>query len=149
MRKKIKISYLLLGIGVGIIITGIIYSAFPKVEYVDLNDEMIIEKAKDLGMTNIKDSLVMEDSHKEEPEQKTEEKLKPGDEYKDIIIEEGEILQDIVDKLYDNGLIDNKEEFILLAEDKMVDKKFVYGKYRIKYNTSYSTIIKMLTEIVK
>lgn len=153
MIKKAKTTYLILGLGIGIIISSTFYSFFPQIEKVDLSDAIIIERAIELGMVNIKESINIEKIEenveketKEIMETKNEDQAIQNDLYVEIKIEKGEILQDVVNKLFDLKLIDNKEEFILLSEDKMRDKMFAYGTYSIKINTSYSTIIKILTK---
>lgn len=145
MEKKIKLTYLLLGLGIGILFTSTLYSIFPNIEYIELDDDIIIEKARDLGMVSLKDSIDLE----KPPNDKDDSEV--GDdhkviEYVDCVVEKGDTLEDVASKLYELNLIDDKEEFILFTEDKNLDKKFNYGTFQIKYNTSYSTIIKILTD---
>lgn len=145
MTKKSKITYLTLGIGIGIIIASTFYSFYPQIEQEELSDDIIMERAIELGMINLKESINILQSE-EEKTNKDKDQVSKDELYVEISIEKGEILQDIADKLFNLELIDNKEEFILLAEDKMRDKLFSYGTYEIKMNTSYSTIIKILTK---
>lgn len=150
MTKKSKITYLTLGIGIGIIITSTFYSFFPQIELEELSDDIITERAIDLGMINLKESINIvqpqKEKNDEEKSDKDKEQIPIEELYIQIIVDKGEVLQDIADKLFTLELIDNKEEFILLAEDKMRDRLFSYGTYDIKMNTSYSTIIKILTK---
>lgn len=141
--RKIKIAYLLLGIGVGIILVNGLYFLHPEVKYKDLSDEMVIERAKELGYISFKDSLVKENQTTEIMESKDKEAIPK---LVKITIKEGDNLSDIAERLFEANLIDDKEEFINLAVDKMMDKQFAYGIFDIKYNTSYSTIIKLLTK---
>lgn len=60
MNRKMKLSFLLLGLGIGILSTNFIYYINPKVEHKDLKDEEIIEQAKDLGMVFVKDTIQIE-----------------------------------------------------------------------------------------
>lgn len=143
MNEKIKITYLLLGIGIGIILASTLYSFYPKIEYRDLSDDIIIEKARKLGMVGIKESIDV--GNYKDKITETNNNLESKEEYIEIVVEKGDNLIDIANNLFKLGLIDNIDEFILLAEDKMVDKNFIYGTYRIKFNTSYSTIINILT----
>lgn len=140
--KKIKRAYLLLGMGIGIILVSILYSLCPQVKYRDLNDEMIIERAKELGYISLKESILKE--KKIEQKMEAEEVIEEKEESVEITIVEGDSLSDIAEKLLNAGLINRKDEFISLAEEKMVDKKFSYGVFHIKYNTSYSSIIQLL-----
>lgn len=57
MEKRNKILYLIMGIGIGIVISSTLYSFFPVTKYVELSDDIIIEKAKALGMVSLKESL--------------------------------------------------------------------------------------------
>lgn len=149
MKKRTKLAYLVLGIGIGIIVSSTLYSILPNVKYIELSDDIIRKKARELGMINLKESINLDNSSKEKNQNKNEvatENVLEKDEYVIIEIEKGYTLEDVAKNLFKSGLIDNEEEFILLAEDKTLDKKFNYGKFKIKYNTSYSTIIKILTE---
>ena len=46
MEKRNKILYLIMGIGIGIVISSTLYSFFPVTKYVELSDDIIIEKQK-------------------------------------------------------------------------------------------------------
>lgn len=146
MTKISKITYLVLGLGIGIIISSTFYSFYPRIKQVELSDDIIIQRAIELGMVSLKESINTDQIVKEKIELENEEVSK-DELYIKIKIEKGDILKDVAEKLFSLNLIDNKEEFILLAEDKMVDKLFAYGTYDIKMNTSYSTIIKILTKL--
>ena len=61
---KNKIYYLLLGIGLGIIITSSMNIVFNKAEKIEYTDEQIIEKAKSLGMISIKENIENNDKEK-------------------------------------------------------------------------------------
>lgn len=145
MEKKNKLTYLLLGLGIGILFTSTLYSIFPNIEYIELDDDIIIEKARDLGMVSLKDSIDLEKPPKDKDDSEVGDDHKVI-EYVDCVVEKGDTLEDVASKLYELNLIDDKEEFILFTEDKNLDKKFNYGTFQIKYNTSYSTIIKILTD---
>ena len=58
--KKIKLTYLLLGMGIGVILVNSLYLLCPKIEYIDLSDEMIIDKAKELGYISLKENIMKE-----------------------------------------------------------------------------------------
>lgn len=60
MEKKAKIIYLTLGIGIGIVITSTLYSFYPVTKFVEISDDIIIERARELGMVTLKESLNME-----------------------------------------------------------------------------------------
>lgn len=145
MERRYKLSYLILGIGIGILVTSTLYSNFPNVKYVEFTDDIIIEKAKELGMVNLKESINLDNLSNNEKKVK-DETVTEKEEYIKFEIIKGETLEDVASNLFNLGIIDNKKEFIQLAEDKTLDKMFNYGVYELKFNLSYSTIIKILTE---
>lgn len=275
MEKRTKITYLILGIGIGIVITSTIYSFFPLVKFVELSDDIIISRAKELGMVSLKESIEterkedikdaedtenievedtaqddsednkdieveikndvkvenerdnevivnydnkvetkreneidfksdnsieakkdnevninninkeedkkdyeiepiednevipvednqvdIEDSNKVEPidENKTEnvedEKIEPivdidgateEDKPKKLVVKKGENLRDIANSLFELGLIDNVEKFMLFVKNNGYDRILRFGEYEINLNTDYNDIIKILT----
>ena len=167
MIKKTKIAFLTLGIGIGIIISSTLNSLYPKIKLIELEDEMIIERARELGMVNLKDSIKV-DIPKETPKETPKEALKDesleqiendvslavDDELEEIeeieiVVESGLILTEVATKLYDTKLIEDKDDFISFVRNKKLDKKIITGIYRIKYNSSYEEIIQILTNIPK
>lgn len=160
MDKKIKITYLFLGVGIGIIIASTLYSFYPKIEYMDLTDDIIMERARGLGMVGLKESIdvinmeeladeenTMEsanDEMKEVPKDIEEIKVEVGE--REIVVESGSSLTRVSKQLYNADLIDNIDEFILFVKDKKLDKKIVTGRYKIELNSSYDEIIEILTK---
>ncbi len=61
---KNKIYYMLLGLGLGIIISSSLNIVFNKTETVEYTDEQIKEKAKNLGMISIKENIENNDKEK-------------------------------------------------------------------------------------
>lgn len=149
MEKKSKIIYLILGLGIGIILTNILYSFYPIIKYTDLSDDMIIERARDLGMVSLKESIDI-NLEKEKAiaplveEEIIEEEI-PEETEVEIVIKSGENLTQIGRKLFELGVIDNEKEFIQLGKDKKLSTKFIVGTYKIKTNTDYDTIMDILT----
>lgn len=145
---KNKLIYLILGIGIGIILTNIVYSLYPKVEYVDLSDDKIIERAMDLGMVKLKESIKIEKSPVEKKEEiKEPEDLKEEEHVlkKEIVIESGSDLSTVAKKLYNENLIQDQEGFIFYVRGKGLDRKIITGIYIIEKGSSYSEIISILT----
>lgn len=156
MFNKRRLPFLLLGIGIGIILTNIIYKFNPTIEYRENSEKEIIEQATDLGMVFIKENIEMpseieEDSKKlEEKEGKGEkEKVKNKSIGKQIVIEYGNTLEKVSKDLYELGIIDNREEFQKIAKDKGIDRKLRVGTYTISDDAEYETIIKILTKDLK
>lgn len=152
MKINIKIKYLILGLGIGIIITSTLYSFCPEIKYLSLTNEEIIEKAKELGMINFKESISLEPIKKEdeesldEPDIEDNQPLEEDDVGDEIELEvvRGENSTDIAKKLFEYKIIDNYREFELYAREKKVDKQLKYGVYKFKPKSSYDEIIKIL-----
>lgn len=142
MKINIKIKYLILGLGIGIILSSTLYSIFPEVKYTSLDDGAIIERAKELGMVNLKESIKIEKKTEELVDEPVIE-VDTGEEI-EIEVVRGENSSDIAKKLYDANLIDDLDEFVFYAREKKVDKQLKYGFYKLKSNLSYDEIIKIL-----
>lgn len=158
MTKRSKITYLTLGLGIGIIIASTFYSFYPQIEQESLSDDIIIERAKELGMVSLKESINVDSLEKKEIEEKrteeivaTEESLEESVEAAEIIeeieiiVESGSSLTSVATKLHNANLIDDKDEFILFVKEKKLDKRIITGKYKIINNSSHDEIIEILT----
>lgn len=159
MDKKFKITYLLLGIGIGIILASTLYSFFPKIEYVNLSDDIIIEKARELGMVSLKESIELEniDELNEEDTVEVIENNSTGEytetdvknetkEGIEIIVERGLGLTEVARMLYNANLIEDVNEFVLFVREKRLDRKIRTGPHIIKPNSSYDEILEILTQ---
>lgn len=62
MSKRIRIMYLVLGLGMGIVISSVIYSFYPVTKAIELTDDEIIKRARELGMITLKESLDVEEN---------------------------------------------------------------------------------------
>lgn len=154
MENKKYITYLILGLGIGIIITNILHSAYPKVELVDLNDDVIVERARELGMVPIKESIKIGKDIEEEVEEIEEveeveeiEEVELISEEIEIVIEKGSSLTEVASYLYDIGLIENKDEFADMVRANKLSGKIDYGYYNINKASSNYEIIEILTGI--
>lgn len=145
MNKRIKLAYLTLGIGIGMIFTNILYSFNPNIKYLDLEDEAIIEKAKELGMVNLKESIEVENIKEDAIEENKEDEVIEPIIETEIIVESGSNLTRVAKNLYDANLIKDVDEFVLFVKGKKLDKKIRTGRYKIKSNSSYDDIIEILT----
>lgn len=145
MEDKNKIIYLMLGLGIGIIIANILHSFYPKYQLIDLSDDQIIERATELGMVKLKESIKI----KKEPVEEKEEEIAEEKEDEVLVVKSGSDLTTVAKQLYKLGLIVDEEEFIFYVRDEGLDRKIITGTYSIKYNTPYSEIIKIITEKAK
>ena len=152
MGGKDKILYLILGIGIGIISANTLYSIYPKIEYVQLSDEAIIEKSRNLGMVSLKENIKVEKDIEnnskqedkiveiEEPEIETEPEIE-----RQIKIEYGWTLKKVALELYEKEVIDNKEEFIDYVKGKKLSTSIRVGIHTFKNTPSYDEIIEIIT----
>ncbi|NLJ98787.1 MAG: endolytic transglycosylase MltG [Tissierellia bacterium] len=136
MLNRCRLLFLTLGIGIGIILTNIIYLANPPVKHIEYSEEEIISKAKDLGMVFIKKSIDT-NSNKEESNEIEVEEVK-------LIVEPGDTLEKISRKLYELELIDNAKNFRQYAGAKGVEKHLRAGTYIISSDLDYETITMIL-----
>lgn len=153
MLKKHKLPFMFLGIGIGIILTSIVYTLYPNVEYKRYSEEEIIEEATDLGMVFIKDSI---DTNTDIDEEVTEN-IEDIDDAEDVVdyptnepemiefvVRTGDSLPKISKGLYDAGIIDDEISFFNYAREKGVDKILRVGTYNLSANLDYETIIDIL-----
>ncbi len=162
MSSRIRLSYILLGLGIGILLTNFIYYIRPNVEYRNLSDDEIIEKAKDLGMVFVKDTIQIDKYNEENIDETIKEKEEDyidefkEEEEKDYVaepkeeilfkIEEGQNLKTIATNLYNIGLIDDTNSFISFCKEKNITTLFRVGTYKLTKGMDYETLIKILTK---
>ncbi|WP_077367248.1 hypothetical protein [Anaerosalibacter sp. Marseille-P3206] len=141
MKRNVYDFYILLGVGIGIIVTSLFFFLKPNVKYKEYTNEEIIEKATELGMVTIKESLNTnrkENIEKEETQTKTQKEIK-------FTVNSGQPLVEIANNLFKSGIIEDKEEFIQFVKDNNMDKRLLPGDYVLKSNLSYTTIMKILS----
>ncbi|NMA86109.1 MAG: endolytic transglycosylase MltG [Tissierellia bacterium] len=147
MSDKIKLPYLLLGLGIGIIITNLIYSFNPSVEYREYTEEEIISQAKELGMVFVKDSISTS-TNTDLPEEKVDSTkiIEETEEELILIVESGDTLEKVSNKLFELGVIENGEDFHKYAKERKLEKKIRIGTYTLESNMDYETITKIITK---
>ena len=160
---KNKIYYLLLGIGLGIIITSSMNIVFNKAEKIEYTDEQIIEKAKSLGMISIKENIENNDKEKNnevklEPQTKLDVKEFPetrttvNEGNKMITIDSDDTASSIISKLKKNNIIENEERFKALIMEHNLQKKLKTGVYDMEINSTDKEVLKILidkSELIK
>ncbi|NLW22722.1 MAG: endolytic transglycosylase MltG [Tissierellia bacterium] len=159
MFSKSRFPFLLLGIGIGVIFTNIIYTFFPNTEYREYTEAEIIEKATEMGMVFVKDSIELSKKGEEQVKEVILEDVEEKTESKEVLeelddrerIEEVEIevvygdsLIKVARKLHQAGIIDNIDEFVQFAKNKGVDRKLRVGIFKLSPGLDYETIIKIL-----
>lgn len=150
--RSFHIKSIILGIGIGIIltsITSIIYLAgtYPEKE---LSDQEIIKKAEQLGMVqavNAEDSPA--DSEDIKQVNKTIEAVSMEQDASldevTVIINKGNTSETVAERLFNAKLIDDKNEFVKKLDEMKLASKIKIGEYVIKKGASVETIIKMIT----
>jgi len=89
--RRRKITYFILGLGIGIVISSTFYSFFPVTKFVELSDDIIIERARDLGMVKVKEHIL----DGEDPLGLDKTKAEAGDVEESQAFEEGgDLLED-------------------------------------------------------
>lgn len=174
MFKKHRLPYLLLGLGIGIIVTNAVYTFYPQWTYREYTDEEIIEKAKELGMVFIKDNINItattnqEDIQNHVQNEKEAEELRIEEEietqeggktqeeeiYNEMAIEDveeitfsikyGDSLIKVSRGLEKAGIINDAEDFLKYGKAKGIDKRLRVGDYKLTKGLDYDTIISIL-----
>lgn len=165
--KNFHIKSIVLGIGIGFVITSIISLIYTAGNTVSkMSNLEIIEQAKKLGMVEdtslINNNFVSSDS-KSPSNNKTNEvkantpqptKLdtaaaseKPkteGQEIK-ITVNQGEASETVSEKLLKAGLINDKASFLKELADLGLTSEINIGEFKIKTGTDMKAIIKLIT----
>ena len=143
MLDKFRVPYLILGLGIGIILTSTIYTLNPNVKYKEYTEEEIITAATDLGMVFVKDSI---DTSRDKKSKREEQKDKKGKEEIILVVEAGDNSEKVFDKLFELGVITDKKDFSKYAKEKNIEKRIRIGTYKLALNMDYDTIISILTK---
>lgn len=162
MDKNKKV-FLLLGLGVGIVVTNILNYIYPKIQYEELPDEIIISRAKELGMVTLSESLTLtkeqeekekkhvkdtEEKENEDQEKELEEENKPkkSKESIEFIVNKGESLSIVAERLKEQGIIEDENSFKDYVVSKEMQSKINYGRFNLNKDDSYEDILKKLVE---
>lgn len=162
--NKMNKLFLILGVGIGLVIASLLNMAYPKIKYISYTDEQIIERAKDLGMVSLKEVISITQDNREKNKENDEDEniekevasnAESEEGIDDNIIEEniviefvinkGENSEQIINKLFEAEIINDKDEFTSLIIEKNVQKKFKYGVFQLEKNMGYDLLIKELT----
>lgn len=143
--RNFHIKSIVLGIGIGIILTSIISIIYMLGEdpAKKISDEEIIKRAEKLGMvkSNAKTDTQGPATGSATPTPVSTPSVQPVT----VTIEEGDLPDTVADKLFKAGLISEKNAFIIEMTDMELTKNIVYGTYKITPGMSNSEIIRMIT----
>lgn len=171
-----KLKYYLRGLGIGILVTTVIFMIGIKVNGEKLmSDQDVISRAEELGMVkgepqdNPKTVEELEEEQKKnqdkqkeenkkqeeggqpkdeaqnEAGQKTEQKQPEVIEQVEINILPGEYSDVICQKLFDAGVIENKDEFKDFLDNSDYDNLIQPGTFTIPKGSAFEEIAKILT----
>lgn len=129
-----KFPYILLGIGIGVLLTNIIYNFHPNIQYREYSQEEIIEKAKELGMVFLKDVIKVESDTEEKEDSKKVE----------FAVEKGDSLTEIASNLHGAGIIEDVNSFVKYVREKGLDKKIRVGSFMLSPDMDFDEIIEIL-----
>lgn len=148
MDKK-SILLLVLGLGIGLLISSIFYNIYPKIEYKPITDQEIIERSKTLGMVSLKETI-SQDKAKEKVDEDGESKEKSEKTMPEEIIlniEKGLNSEEIYDEIEKTKLIEDMETFKKLVRDKDLEKSMKYGIYTLNEDITDEELIDLITKI--
>ena len=129
--KLIDGKSVLLGIGIGIVITSILGFIFFLGYQPQLSDSEIISRARELGMV---DRFEAESNIRRNQDGSVT-----------FIVSEGESSSRVAERLYDAGLIDSSIVFEIMLKKANLQDAIKPGEYRIYFDDDTRTIIDKLT----
>ncbi len=130
--KLIDGKSVLLGLGVGIILTSLLGTIFFIGYKPQLTDAEIIALSQKLGMV---------DRYSE-----SEDIRRNPDGSLLFIIHEGESFTGVSQRLYEAGIIESSIEFEIMLKKEKLEKAIKPGRYTISFDDSIKTIIQKFTQ---
>lgn len=146
--NKMNKLFLILGIGIGLLTSGMLNIAYPKIKYISYTEAQIIEKARELGMVFLKESIIEKGEEKNANiSNNTNDNAHTVEDENivKIIINKGDNSEKIINKLYEEGIIKDKEEFAKKIAERELQRRFKYGVFELKTEMEYDSLIKILT----
>ncbi|SDK46425.1 hypothetical protein [Natronincola ferrireducens] len=152
--KHFSIQSLVIGIGMGMIITSsinILHNGQNDINILDNNENSLVVNSQD----NRGVPIIAEESHKKPYENaekanninNEENKTIKDQEYIEIFIKKGLNSKEIAKILEEKKIIDNSDDFLLLAKELKVTNLLRHGFRKIPVNSSLEEIIEILMEI--
>jgi len=153
-------SSLLRGLGLGLIIASLLIIGWPPAR-LNLNDQEIIERARQLGMVTREEAArqvenavlealkekqaKMDNPVKQPPVQEPQPPKPPQAELVTVVIPPGSSSAEIADILLKAGIITNKDDFLAFVNRKKAASKFRIGTYQLKKGMVAEDLVKVLT----
>lgn len=147
MKTKLKTT-LLIGIGIGFIISSTLNIIAKEFFTPEINDDFIIHRAKELGMVDKESNFISinkEDVVKQENEKDIKAEYLDEDETIKFKIPQGVNSEEIADILLEKKIIQSKDEFLDEINRLKLSEKIRWGIYEISYDESLESIINKIT----
>lgn len=176
--KSFHIKSIILGTGIGVILTSILFMIYNLGASQKMSKEEIIQKAKTYGMVEnngmVKTGDFKIDGNNVEQKNndttktttsnpvKTESNLVPPtpvpiitpvpkqealDDIYVVIISRGDTSEIVAKKLFEKGVIDNKDAFVKDVMNMGLSDEINVGDFKLKKGMDNKTIIKIITKI--
>jgi cell division protein YceG involved in septum cleavage len=129
--KLIDSKSVLLGLGIGIIITSLLGIIFFAGYEPQLSDAKIINLSRKLGMVD--------------RYEKGEDIKRNEDGSLLFTIHAGENYSEVSKRLYDAGIIESSIEFEIMIKKDKLEESIMPGEYSIRYSDDTKSIIKRIT----
>lgn len=143
MKKDIYL--VALGVGLGLMVSGMTLKVFPVEKETAYTDEEIVEKAKALGMVGIKEHIEKNREKAEEKSEKANLQNSMEETEKTVEILEGDSNETISNKLYEAGIIKDKASFSDYIVEKNAQNDFKAGSYTIRSESGIDELLRLLT----
>ncbi|SHK44734.1 beta/alpha barrel domain-containing protein [Tepidibacter formicigenes] len=134
--KKLTLTIFVIGFSIGLIVSSSINIINNK--NINKKEPEVLNKQELL-----KNTIKEEKKVKEIPKATVADK--PKEEFVTIIIENGYTSQKVADILYNDGLIQHKEDFLTLLKSLNLSSKIRVGEKTIKKGSSILEIINIIT----
>ncbi|MBA1333886.1 MAG: hypothetical protein HPY66_0279 [Firmicutes bacterium] len=138
MKRPFK--YLILGIGIGLIVSSLFSGMNVKTEKIDTVDDFINPESivnNSIADDNNKNVAIMDGSEENDPEEVCE--------YVDVSIPTGIGSHNVAVLLSELGLIENIKDFEDRIAELELDKKIRAGEFRVKKGSDLDRIIAIIT----
>ena len=143
-----KFKYYLRGVGIGVIVTTLLFTIAFAFYKPTLSDAEIIKKAQALGMEKVEEKKETTEQKKEETNAASEDaKENTAEETKnvDFTIASGDSSATVAQHLQEAGLVDNAKAFDMYLSEQNLDDFLLPGSYQIPEGSTFLEIGELLT----
>ena len=145
-----KFKYYLRGVGIGLIVTTLLFTIAFAFYKPTLSDAEIIKKAQALGMEKVEEKKETTEPKKDDTNAASEdakENTAPAEETKniDFTIASGDSSATVAQHLQEAGLVDNAKAFDMYLSEQNLDNFLLPGSYQIPEGSTFLEIGELLT----